>query len=216
MSPRVVCATALVIAAIVGAAAKVSTPVASVSAGKEEKCFKVGGMMRWSFDAGAEVGGGGVVSLDGSTLFVGSDDGVYALSAADGSKKWLFETERGGVGAPTLSSDGSTVFVGSYDHSVYALSTADGSKSGALRRGIGGEFPHAVVGRLDVVCRIKRYERVCAEHGGRVEEVELRDAGRGGEFPRCRRTGRRCLLVLGRLTTASTRCARRTGRKVEL
>ena len=65
-----------------------------------------------------------VVSPDGSTVYVGSEDNnVYALNAADGSLLWKYATGSGVYSSPRLSADGATLFVGSYDNNVYALRT---------------------------------------------------------------------------------------------
>ena len=50
--------------------------------------------------------------------------------------------------------------------------------------GLGVEFPRVVGGRVDGVCWVERQERVRAERGGRVKDVELCDEGCGVEFPR--------------------------------
>jgi outer membrane protein assembly factor BamB len=63
------------------------------------------------------------LSPDGSSLYVGStDNNVYALNAADGTKKWSYLTE-GHAGPPTVSKDGKVLYVGSADQKVYAIHT---------------------------------------------------------------------------------------------
>ena len=62
------------------------------------------------------------MSLDGSVMFVGSDDHhIYAVDAKTGTQKWNFTTGGLVVLSPALSQDGSMVFVGSSDHHLYAV-----------------------------------------------------------------------------------------------
>lgn len=69
------------------------------------------------------------LSADGTTLYVGADDGnVYALSTADGTKKWSTQLDSAVRASPLLSRDGNTLYVPTINGNLYALSASNGSK----------------------------------------------------------------------------------------
>merc|ERR1711935_1014103 len=78
------------------------------------------GSQLWNFTTGDEIQSTCVVSSDGKTVFVGSEDEfVYALKTSDGSLLWKYRTHFSRVdSSPTLSLDGN----------LYALKTSDGTK----------------------------------------------------------------------------------------
>ena len=52
------------------------------------------GVVRWSRDMGSDVTAGAVVSEDGSTVFVGTqNDGMFALNTEDGSRIWQYDPD---------------------------------------------------------------------------------------------------------------------------
>ena len=52
------------------------------------------GVVRWSRDMGSDVTAGAVVSEDGSTVYVGTqNDGMLALNTEDGSRIWQFDPD---------------------------------------------------------------------------------------------------------------------------
>jgi hypothetical protein len=66
-------------------------------------------------------------ATDGTSLFVGARDGLYALDLAGGCELWRhFPTERRIEAAP-LVADG-VVYAACYDHHLYALAAATGSE----------------------------------------------------------------------------------------
>ena len=73
------------------------------------------GYQIWSFtttDASA-VRSSPALSPDGSTVYVGSEDGnLYAVDAASGKQKWSFPVSSIEWSKPAVSPDGSTVYVG--------------------------------------------------------------------------------------------------------
>jgi outer membrane protein assembly factor BamB len=85
----------------------------------------------WTFPSSGKVGeihGSPTLSLDGSRVFFGSDDGhVYALKTSDGTQVWTVNLNGPTHASPLLSRDGSTIYVPTSAGSVYALHTSDGS-----------------------------------------------------------------------------------------
>merc|ERR1712153_78713 len=80
------------------------------------------GSQLWNFTTGDEIQSTCVVSSDGQTVFVGSEDEfVYALKTADGSVIWQNYIARGALvlNAPALSPDGKVLYIGSDDGNVY-------------------------------------------------------------------------------------------------
>merc|ERR1712166_844824 len=94
------------------------------------------GSQLWNFTTGDEIQSTCVVSSDGKTVFVGSEDEfVYALKTSDGTKVWNYMTllqpsgaEQAVTTKPILTADGQTLFFGAMDYHVYALKTSDGSQ----------------------------------------------------------------------------------------
>lgn len=80
----------------------------------------------WRFTTQSGISAEGVLSPDGSVLYIPAGNNTYALNTKDGSKKWTFRAEGFGVlGAGVLSPDGSVLYIGS--SKLYALNTNDGS-----------------------------------------------------------------------------------------
>jgi outer membrane protein assembly factor BamB len=75
----------------------------------------------WTHQTGGPVRSGAAISVDGGTLYIGSDDGtVYALDAATGRQAGAFRT-RGAVSGVTVA--GPTLLAGSADRTVHAFPT---------------------------------------------------------------------------------------------
>lgn len=90
---------------------------------------RTAGAVAWAFATGDRVTSGPAVSLDGTTVYVGSDDtSFYAVDTTTGEKRWQSETGGMVASGPVLSPDGETVYVGSDDEEFYAIHTADGTK----------------------------------------------------------------------------------------
>jgi eukaryotic-like serine/threonine-protein kinase len=83
------------------------------------------GAVAWTFDAGSEVWSSPVV--DGTTLFVGSDDGVlHALDLITGKEAWSVKTDGPVRARPAVA--GGVVYVTSDDGSLYAVREKTGKK----------------------------------------------------------------------------------------
>jgi len=68
-------------------------------------------------------------SLDGSTVYLGSNDSnAYAVDATDGSQIWTSTVASGGVSSVAPSPDGSKVYIGTNDIDAHALDATDGSQ----------------------------------------------------------------------------------------
>ncbi len=66
------------------------------------------------------------LATDGTRLFVGARDGLYALAPADGHTLWTYPTQRRITAAPVVVGD--VVYVAGHDHHLYALDTDSGRK----------------------------------------------------------------------------------------
>merc|ERR1712166_502497 len=94
---------------------------------------------RWMFGTGFRTITKPVLSPDGKTLFVGSEDEpLYALHTADGTQRWKYAIG-GGPSSPTVSINQKMVFFGADDQSLNAVNTADGTLSWKFSTG-GGTF----------------------------------------------------------------------------
>ena len=94
------------------------------------------GSVKWSFQTGGMVRSSPVLSADGSTVYVGSDDkNLYAIDATSGIKKWGFATQGLVYSTPALSPSGATVYVGSRGGNLYAIDTATGEERWAFATG---------------------------------------------------------------------------------
>ena len=77
----------------------------------------------WTHPTGGPVRSGAAISVDGGTLYIGSDDGtVYALDAASGRATGTFRTG-GAVSGVTVA--GTTLLAGSADRTVHAFATGN-------------------------------------------------------------------------------------------
>jgi eukaryotic-like serine/threonine-protein kinase len=77
----------------------------------------------WSIQTGDEVRGS--ASILHSRAYIGSyDNGLYALSAKDGSILWRFRAQRGVITRPTVL--GETLIFGSEDQNIYGLRNDNG------------------------------------------------------------------------------------------
>jgi outer membrane protein assembly factor BamB len=85
---------------------------------------------RWAYTTGGSVFSSPVVA--GGTVYVGSDDNVYALDAATGQVRWTYTTERAVFSSLAVASG--TVYVASLDN-VYALDAATGQVHWTYRTG---------------------------------------------------------------------------------
>jgi outer membrane protein assembly factor BamB len=81
-------------------------------------------------------------AVDG-TVYVGGDDGVHAINAADGTRQWTFEKDGALFSSPTVA-DG-TVYVGGGRSIIRALDAADGTERWAVRTEAGVESAPVVV-----------------------------------------------------------------------
>ncbi len=106
------------------------------------------GVRKWVFATGGIVVSSPEITLDGTKLYVGSNDGhLYALDTQTGNPIWKYPSS-GQIGAvrssPALASDG-TIYFGSDDGRLYAL-----NPDGTLR----WQYPPAGASRLDnIVCK---------------------------------------------------------------
>ncbi len=83
------------------------------------------GEVLWTYEAGSRILG--APTSDGSTVFVGSEDGtLLALDKLTGKSVWRFSTTSKIYGQPQISEG--RVFFGDHDGSAYALAEADGTK----------------------------------------------------------------------------------------
>lgn len=83
---------------------------------------------KWTFKTNGRVVSSPTLSLDGKTLYVGSDDdSLYALDTATGKQIWSHDLAGAVRASPLLSADGSTLFVPNINGSIYALKASDGS-----------------------------------------------------------------------------------------
>jgi outer membrane protein assembly factor BamB len=82
---------------------------------------------RWQFATKGNVRSRASLSADGSTLFVGSDDGaVYAVDTATGKQVWKFLAGAPVSSTPTPTEDGELVLVGADDGVLVAVHAATG------------------------------------------------------------------------------------------
>ena len=87
-------------------------------------------MQKWPkpYITGGNINSSPAISADGTTLYIGSDDGnLYAISTATGAPIWQYMTGGSIDSSPALSADGKTVYVGSADGYLYAINTATGT-----------------------------------------------------------------------------------------
>lgn len=76
------------------------------------------------------------MSADGTTVFVGSDDGnLYAVHAANGTRKWIFTAGQTLESTPRGSADGTTNYVGADNGNLYALEAETGVKRWSFKAG---------------------------------------------------------------------------------
>ena len=86
-----------------------------------------GRRLAWTHQVGGPVRAGAAISVDGGTVYVGSDDGiVHALVASTGGISRTFKTG-GAVSGVTVA--GPTLLVGSADRSVHAFPIDNGGMS---------------------------------------------------------------------------------------
>jgi outer membrane protein assembly factor BamB len=70
----------------------------------------------WAYRTGAQVQSDQILSVDGATVFIGSDDHhVYALDVASGKPAWNFSCGAEAQSGLTLSVDGSALYFGRCD-----------------------------------------------------------------------------------------------------
>lgn len=102
--------------------------------------------LKWSYTTGGPIGGSAALSADGSTLYVGSEDGyLYALDASNGSLRWRMPTGREILASPVVGPDGS-IYIGSLDGKFYAFNP-DGSQKWAPKQTGGAIYGSAAIGR---------------------------------------------------------------------
>jgi outer membrane protein assembly factor BamB len=83
-------------------------------------------VLAWTHDSHGQVWGSPTLSGDGATVYIGSDGGVRALRAADGTLLWS-RPELGDVrGAPVVGTQG-RIYVGSLVGGLYALDALTGA-----------------------------------------------------------------------------------------
>lgn len=123
----------------------------------------------WETDVDAETTGRPAVA--GGSVYVATDDGLFAVDAADGGRRWHDSlADRIAVVPPVV--DGGTVYVATYDdlgradEHVHALDAETGATEWAVEASPGTKSPLTVAGDTVFV----------AEHGGRVV---ARDAATG-------------------------------------
>ena len=81
--------------------------------------------LKWKSATGNRIETSPVIGADG-TIYVGSNDSLYAFNPADGSLKWNYTAGVFAATSPALGADG-TIYFGSVDGNFYALNPADGS-----------------------------------------------------------------------------------------
>jgi eukaryotic-like serine/threonine-protein kinase len=86
---------------------------------------------RWSYTTGGAVSS--VPAVAGGTVYIGSDDKVYALDAATGHPRRTYTTGGPVSSGPAVA--GGTVYAGSGDHKMYALDAATGQLRWAYTTG---------------------------------------------------------------------------------
>ena len=61
------------------------------------------------------------LSNDGSVVYIGSSNGVFAVNISDGSERWRFTGATGAIESPITVDTNGHIYFGSNDHKVYAL-----------------------------------------------------------------------------------------------
>lgn len=84
------------------------------------------GEILWKFSTGSSISSSPALSIDSSTVYVGSQDfNVYAVNAGVGAVVWSLATLAAVFSSPSLGRDG-TIYIGSDDGFVRAISPAGG------------------------------------------------------------------------------------------
>jgi outer membrane protein assembly factor BamB len=98
------------------------------------------GTKKWVFDASGPLASSPILSPDGTTIFVASDDAdvwqsydegfvLYAINTVDGTKKWEFRKGKEVLSTSlALSPDYNTIFYKGRNGRLYANNVADGSE----------------------------------------------------------------------------------------
>ena len=100
-----------------------------------------GDLIRQNLVSGAAIRASPVISADGQTIFVASDDGCVRKVP---NSFCFFNTTRPVVASPSLSADGSVLYVASSDWNVYAITAAERGMF-LWKRTTGGALTSSVV-----------------------------------------------------------------------